>query len=244
MANATLDAPNPAPTPTAAGGSKPNRFQREVAHRLFAAEFNASRVEMKGQGEKDPSFLVSPLGAKVNRLHIVGVCTDVEAIGASGEVWRARISDPSGVFTVYAGNYQPEAAQAISQLQPPCFVAVTGKARTYEPEPGTVYASIRPESVTVVDDATRDAWIVETAHRTTERLKAAQAARSDREATADALVAKGTPRPLAEGAILARDPATWGGPTSATITVNVTPEQIKTMSVEELEELQRKLRKS
>jgi hypothetical protein len=203
-ANATLPG---GPEPVKAESvPRPSGFRREVAHRLFAAEFNASKVEIKGQGEKDPSFLLSPLGAKVNRLHIVGVCTDVEPVGASGEVWRARISDPSGVFSVYAGNYQPEAAQAISQLQPPCFVAVTGKARTYEPEPGTVYASIRPESVTVVDGATRDAWLVETARRTTERLKAARLAREQKEASVEPMLAKGVPRAVAEGALLARDP--------------------------------------
>ncbi|MEK6985262.1 MAG: hypothetical protein AABX89_02635 [Candidatus Thermoplasmatota archaeon] len=203
MTQSSFAAP-PTPTPAAPTGGR--RLQREVAHRMFAAEFNASKVEIKGQGEKDPSFLVSPLGAKVNRLHVVGVCTDVESIGATGEVWRARISDPSGIFTIYAGNYQPEAAQAISQLQPPCFLAVTGKARTYEPEPGTVYASIRPETVTVVDEATRDLWLVETARRTGERLKAAQLARADPAATAEQLVAKGVPRALAEGVLLARTP--------------------------------------
>jgi len=117
-------------------------IQRETAHRVFALEFNASRQEIKGQGEKDASYLVTPLGAKINRLHVVGVCTDIEPVGESGEVWRARISDPTGVFTVYAGNYQPEAAQALSQLKPPQYVAITGKARSYEPEPGSVFVSI------------------------------------------------------------------------------------------------------
>jgi len=153
-------------------------FQRETAHRAFAQEFNAARHEIKGQGEKDPSFVVTPLGAKVNRLHVVGVCTDIETVGESGEVWRARISDPTGVFTVYAGQYQPEAAQALSQIQPPQFVAVTGKARTYEPEPGSLFVSIRPESVTVVDEGTRDQWILDTARRTRDRLKAVQAVRA------------------------------------------------------------------
>ena len=179
-------------------------FQRETAHRAFAQEFNAARHEIKGQGEKDPSFVVTPLGAKVNRLHVVGVCTDVEPVGESGEVWRARISDPTGVFTVYAGQYQPEAAQALSQIQPPCFVAVTGKARTYEPEPGSMFVSIRPESVTVVDEATRDQWILDTARRTRDRLKAVLAVRDDPKATADALVAQGHSKAAAEGALLAQ----------------------------------------
>ncbi|MEA3190593.1 MAG: uncharacterized protein QOD77_1175 [Thermoplasmata archaeon] len=180
----------------------PRRIQREVAHRAFAQEFNASRVQIPGAGEKDPSFLVTPLGAKVNRIHVVGVCTDVEPVGESGEVWRARVSDPTGVFTVYAGNYQPEAAQAISQLQPPQFVAITGKARTYEPEPGSVFVSIRPETIAVVDEQTRDQWILDTARRTQERLQAFKAARGG--ATPDALAAQGIPRPLAEGAALAQ----------------------------------------
>ena len=179
-------------------------FQRETAHRAFAQEFNASKHEIKGQGEKDPSFLVTPLGAKVNRLHVVGVCTDVEPVGESGEVWRARISDPTGVFTVYAGQYQPEAAQALSQIQPPQFVAVTGKARTYEPEPGQMFVSIRPESISVVDVGTRDQWILDTARRTRDRLKAVNAVRSDPKVNAEALQGQGLSKSVAEGALLAQ----------------------------------------
>jgi uncharacterized protein len=179
-------------------------FQRETAHRAFAQEFNASKHEIKRQGEKDPSFVVTPLGAKVNRLHVVGVCTDIEPVGESGEVWRARISDPTGVFTVYAGQYQPEAAQALSQIQPPQYVAITGKARTYEPEPGSVFVSIRPESITVVDEATRDQWILDTARRTRDRLKAVHAVREDPKATAEDLAAKGHSKAAAEGALLAQ----------------------------------------
>lgn len=179
-------------------------FVRETAHRAFAQEFNASRHEIKGQGEKDPSFLVTPLGAKVNRIHVVGVCTDIEPVGESGETWRARISDPTGVFTVYAGQYQPEAAQALSQIQPPQFVAVTGKARTYEPEPGSMFVSIRPEAISVVDEATRDQWILDTARRTRDRLKAVNAVRADPKVTPEALQGHGLSKAVAEGALLAQ----------------------------------------
>lgn len=181
----------------------PRGIVRETAHRLFAQEFNASRVEIKGQGEKDPSYVVSPLGAKINRLHVVGVCTDVEPVGQSGEVWRARVSDPSGIFTVYAGNYQPESAQVLSQLQVPAFVAITGKARTYEPEPGSVFVSIRPETITVVDDKSRDQWLLDTARRTMERLEASRKAAAG--ATVQELVASGIGQSLAEGAALAQE---------------------------------------
>jgi hypothetical protein len=207
--DATLDGPAPksgspsAPAGPPGDGNAPRGIVREVAHRLFAQEFNASRVELKGQGEKDPSYVVSPLGAKINRLHIVGVCTDVEPVGQSGELWRARISDPSGVFTVYAGNYQPEAAQRLSQLQVPAFVAVTGKARTYEPEPGSVFVSIRPESITLVGKDERDQWLVDTARCTLERLGVARKARDG--TTAQQLQTSGVSKALAEGAALASE---------------------------------------
>ncbi len=180
-------------------------FVREVAHRVFSQEFNAARAHIQGEGEKDPSFLVTPLGAKINRLHVVGVCTEVEPVGEAGDVFRARISDPSGVFTVYAGQYQAEAAQVISELQPPCFVAVTGKARTYEPEPGSVFISIRPETVTVVDEATRDHWVMGTAKQTVERLEALKHVREDPHTDKAKLMAAGVREKVAEGALLAQE---------------------------------------
>ncbi len=184
-------------------------FQREVAHRVFAAEFNASRATIESQGEKDPSYVISPLGAKMNRLHVVGVCTDIEQVGENGDLIRARISDPTGVFTVYAGQYQPDAALALSSLEPPCFVAVTGKARTYEPEPGSVFCSIRPETINLVDESTRDHWILDTVRRSTERLRASHLAQTKDDATADSIAASGILRAAAEGAVLAKERYGW-----------------------------------
>ncbi len=146
-------------------------IRREVAHRMFATEYNASKVHLQGEGDMAPSYVVSPLGAKVNRLHVVGVCTEVEPVGESGDLLRARVSDGTGVFTVYAGQYQQEAMDALEEIASdlPAFVAVTGKARTYEPEPGSMFVSVRPESIHRVDEGTRNQWILDTARRTHER---------------------------------------------------------------------------
>lgn len=70
------------------------------------------------------------------------------------------------------GQYQPEAASALRDTEPPAYVSVVGKPRTYETEDGTVNVSLRPENITVVDDATRDRWVVETAERTLDRIEA------------------------------------------------------------------------
>lgn len=75
--------------------------KREVAHRVFAAEFGQANVEIKGTEERAPSFVLTPLGAKVNRLLFVGVLTSAEKVN-DGDMWRARVSDPTGVFTLYS----------------------------------------------------------------------------------------------------------------------------------------------
>ncbi len=180
-------------------------FKRETAYRLFAEEFNASRHEIKGNAEeREPSFVVSPLGAKMNRVHVVGVCTDVEPVGESGDVYRARISDPTGIYVVYAGQYQPEAAQVLTELQPPCYLAVTGKARTYEPEPGTVFVSIRPETINEVSEETRDQWVLQTARCTLDRIEATEAINKGTIAPED-LQSAGIRAEVATGAMLAHE---------------------------------------
>ena len=139
--------------------------RREVAHRLFAAEFEDSEFSYsESDEERAPNYVVTPTGARVNRLFVVGVLTELEQV--NDDVLRARIVDPTGPFVVYAGQYQPEALAFLESATPPLFVAVTGKARTFRPEDSdVVYTSIRPESINAVDAETRDRWTVQTAEQ-------------------------------------------------------------------------------
>jgi RPA family protein len=147
---------------------------REVARRAFAGEFNdASYTFSESDDERAPVYLLLPTGEKANRVFLVGTLTEKEDIGEDAEYWRGRIVDPTGTFFVYAGQYQPEAAAALRDLDAPSYVAIVGKPRTYEPEDGDgVIVSVRPESITQVDAGTRDRWVVETAQRTLERVRA------------------------------------------------------------------------
>ncbi|WP_136590814.1 RPA family protein [Salinigranum halophilum] len=147
---------------------------REVARRVFASEFNdASYTFSESDDERAPVYLLLPTGEKANRVFLVGTLTEKEDIGDDSEYWRGRIVDPTGTFFVYAGQYQPEAAAALRDLDAPSYVAIVGKPRTYEPEDGDgVIVSVRPESITEVDAGTRDRWVVETAQRTLERVRA------------------------------------------------------------------------
>ena len=177
--------------------------RREPAWRVFASEYNDATFEVKGTGEKTPSYVITPLGAKVNRLFIVGVLTDMEHISEGGEMVRAHISDPTGVFTLYSGQFQPQATAALSTVEVPTFVAVVGKARTYEPEPGALFVSVRPELVREVKADVRDQWIVETCRQTKDRIAAVFEARKMNPPNAYDLRKLGYSRELSEGVISA-----------------------------------------
>jgi len=146
---------------------------REVARRVFATEFNDATFTFKeSDDERAPLYSLLPTGERANRVFLVGTLTETEDVGEDSEYWRGRVVDPTGTFFVYAGQYQPDAASALRELDTPAYVAIVGKPRTYETDDGTVNVSVRPESITEVDAATRDRWVVETAARTLDRIDA------------------------------------------------------------------------
>jgi len=182
--------------------------QREVAYRIFAAEFEAADYDYsESDEERAPNYVITPTGARANRLFVAGVLTEVERV--TDEMLRGRIVDPTGAVVVYAGQYQPDALTALERLDPPAFVAVTGKARTFRPEDAeTIYTSVRPESINEVDADTRDRWTVGTARHTLDRVTtfADALAREERgEKLTTALEADGVDRGLAAGIPLAAD---------------------------------------
>lgn len=151
------------------GGETPGR---EVAIRVFAAEFNDATYTFKeSDDDRAPVYALVPTGVKANRVFIVGTLTETEDVGEETEYWRGRVVDPTGTFFVYAGQYQPEAAGLLRETEPPAFVAVVGKPRTYETDEGETNVSLRPESISIVEKAIRNRWLIETAERTLERIE-------------------------------------------------------------------------
>ncbi|QLG48458.1 hypothetical protein [Natrinema halophilum] len=181
---------------------------REIAYRLFATEYDdASLSYAESDEERAPNYVISPTGARLNRVFAVGTLTEVTSV--NDEMVRARLVDPTGAFVVYAGQYQPDELAFLEQAEPPAFVAVTGKARTFQPEDSDrVYTSIRPESIATVDADTRDRWVVSAAEQTLERIGTyAAAAQSDAsgDALTDALLEAGVEPGFAAGIPLAQD---------------------------------------
>ncbi|MDY9927048.1 RPA family protein [Methanosarcina sp.] len=188
-------------------------LKREVAKRVFAKEFEAcreleksARSASEAADSKSPNLLISPLGLILNRVFIVGVLTELDSIGTQNEMWKARIVDPTGAFTVYAGQFQPDASIFFSTVQVPAFIALTGKARIYEPEPGSIFISVRAEEANVVDEEIRNRWVVDTAEQTVDRLEAfsdALASGYRGETLREYLLERGVSEELAEGISIA-----------------------------------------
>jgi len=174
-------------------------MKRETAWKIFAGEYNDSTYEIKGEGEMSPSYVITPLGAKVNRLFLIGVLTDVEKISENGELVRAHISDPTGVFTIYSGEYQKDVTDALTDIEVPAFVAMVGKSRTYIPEEGTFLVSVRPERIIEVNAVIRDKWILETCKNTKDRIEAVLEAMKMEEKNPFQLRKLGYSRELSEG---------------------------------------------
>ena len=190
-------------------------MMREPAWRVFSSELNVSTHEIKGSSdEKTPSYVISPLGATINRVIVSGVLLEKENIGSEEEpLWRARLQDVFGSFFMSVGRYQPEAAAAMAGIDAPAFVTVVGKIRTYTNDEGKTFVSIRPEKVVRVDEAARNRWILASARSMWDRLNIMKDALAVQDPTIDDLVGKGMSQQQASGIMTALE--VYGFPESS-----------------------------
>lgn len=148
-------------------------FEREPARRVFAAELRESRLQFKdGEDEKSPSFVLLPTGERCNRLFLCGKMTQKDRRGDQNMFYTARVEDSTGLFFVNAGSYQPDAMQQIAQIDPETYVAVVGKPGIRTTAEGSVFVSVRAESVTPVDEELYRCWVLDCATRSLDRLDA------------------------------------------------------------------------
>jgi RPA family protein len=166
-------------------GRKEGAFEREPARRVFASELRECRYQFKeGEDEKSPTFVLLPTGERCNRVFLVGTLTEKQRQGEQNIFYRGRVADPTGMFFVMAGSYQPEAMQQLARIEAPAFVAVVGKPNLYQKPDGAFMNSVRVESITVVDKDTRDLWVLDAAAQTLDRIDALAAGTAPDEAKA------------------------------------------------------------
>lgn len=148
---------------------------REPAKRVFAAELREATETMRDTSdEKSPTYVILPTGERCNRILLCGAVMQRDKTGEQNVIYRARISDPTGVFYVSAGQYQPEAMAQLAQIDAsnPCIAMVVGKPNVFESQDGKKLVSVRAESVQIVDSDTRSMWVLDAAKLTMDRIDA------------------------------------------------------------------------
>lgn len=144
----------------------------QPARRVFAWEFkDATHQERQGDEDRSPKTLLFPTGQWANRVFVVGTLVDINDQSDTDDYVSGELRDPTGHFSINAGQFQPQAQKDLQRVETPQYVAVTGKARQFEGDAGTI-TTIRVEQVTAVPDAIYDQWVADTAIQTLKRLKA------------------------------------------------------------------------
>lgn len=151
------------------------QFTRAVSKYLFTKEVADCVESYIEENTEDSQFsavhYVTPTGQDVGRVFVCGTLTQVEDIGDNDPYFKARLVDPTGAISVYAGQYQPDAAKALENIEIPIHVAVVGKINLFEIEDGSVISSIRAESVNEVDEDTIRTWTFMAARNLIEHIK-------------------------------------------------------------------------
>jgi len=137
------------------------------AVRVFAGEFNASTLPVRGNTPDDAPWVVTPGGAWCRTIYLAGALTEVVE---DGDMVRCRIADPTGAFDIVIGGRKTSVAEAFRGMPVPSFVTVNGQARIYQKN-GRSHLSMRPDDVLPVDRAIRDQWVLVTAEATLARLE-------------------------------------------------------------------------
>lgn len=180
---------------------------------MLASEFGDSTLHQQGSGEFDPLFVISKLGAKVNRLVVAGLLERLEpretANGAT--LWQGQLRDPSGLHYFSVGDYAPESMRELTvQLSSriddgeTVMLIMTAKARYFQNEEGAVYTSLRPEEAAVITRSNYREWLVKAAEGMLNRIDAHEKS-SSLEKNLQSLATAGIPENLREGILLANE---------------------------------------
>ena len=167
---------------------------------------------MEGVGEYAPSFIITKLGAKVNRALFGGVIDRFERReGDNGPTYSGHLRDATGgVHRFQIAPFQPElhadAEELLARFESGdrFLMMMVGRARWFESDDGGIFTSFRAEEFTTVDRSVYVNWLVEASAATLRRLDAYNSS-LESENSSDSLKSAGVPVDLIEGMILAKN---------------------------------------
>ena len=188
------------------------QIQRQPAWIMLASEFGESTLNEKGSGEFDPTFVITKLGAKVNRVIVSGLVERLELRETSNgsQMYQGQLRDPSGLHYFSVGEYASESmrefvVQLLDKVDSgePVLLSMTAKARWYQTDEGAVYTSLRPEEAAIVTRERYASWLVRACAATLERLDQHQKSMNC-EPTKEALVKEGIRPEMVDGLLSAQ----------------------------------------
>ncbi len=186
------------------------RSRRQTAIRLFAREFYESSLPDGGQGEYDPRFVVTKLGARVNRMFVAGVIERLERRDTErGPMFSGAVRDPTGLHLWSVGSFRPELHIEMEELVARFesgdrfLMACIGKSNHYTTEDGGFRCRMQMEDYAIIDREIYANWLVETADQTMRRIDALGKAKSAENTDANTLRDAGVPADLIDGLGLA-----------------------------------------
>ncbi|MGA8303897.1 MAG: hypothetical protein WA691_01575 [Thermoplasmata archaeon] len=168
---------------------------REPAWRVSARELESSLEEERGTGERAAGYVLSPFGARMNRVVVTGTLSPAESIGRqeTQTFWRARLSDPTGAVAVTAGSFQPRAMAQLRSAREPRPAIVVGKVHLYRGKDGVGYVSVRAEGVRSVGENDERAVLADIVRHTLDRLDLVERLENDPATSDETLRAEGVP---------------------------------------------------
>ena len=169
--------------------------RREPAWRVTSRELTAATVEERGQGDRAASYLLSPFGARMNRVLLAGALSTAEPLGRDDPptFWRSRLDDPLGSVAVTAGSFQPRAMVQLRRVPPGRPALVLGKVHLYRGRDELATVSVRAEAVRAVSEVEERRALAEIARQTLDRLDLVERLAHEPGATDDTLRAAGYP---------------------------------------------------
>jgi RPA family protein len=170
---------------------------RELAWRVSARELESSLEEERGTGERAAGYLLSPFGARMNRVVVAGTLSPAEPIGRdeAQTFWRARLSDPTGAVAITAGSFQPRAMAQLRATRESQPALVVGKVHLYRGRDGVAYVSVRAEGVRSVSENEERAVVADVVRHTLDRLDLVERMEKEPNVREDDLRAEGVPSP-------------------------------------------------
>ena len=189
------------------------RAKRQPAWHMLASEFSEATLNEKGSGEYDPSFVITKLGAKVNRVVVAGLLERLEVRETSNgsTLYQGQMRDPSGLHYFSVGDYASESMRELTlslvektEVGEPVLLLMVAKSRWYQTDEGAVYTSLRPEEACEIDAQQYALWLARTCEDTLQRMKYFTDSLSA-EPTREGLLAAEIPEYMVDGLIVSRN---------------------------------------